>query len=156
MIVVADTSPLNYLVLVDQIQVLESLYGRIAIPAAVHQELLSPKAPHAVRNWAAALPTWIEVHTATAAPLELSAKLDAGEREAIGLALTLGSSVLIIDEAIGRREAQACGLRVIGTLGILRDAHGAQLLDLKTSLKRLQATNFHVAANTLDAILRGS
>ena len=44
MIVVADTSPINYLILIDRIAVLEVLYGRILIPHAVHEELPSPLA----------------------------------------------------------------------------------------------------------------
>lgn len=156
MIVVADTGPINYLILIEQIQVLESLYGKIAVPAAVYRGLISPKAPHVVRTWAAFLPNWLEVQTVVLAPMGLSAKLDAGEHQAIQLALSLDSPVVIIDETIGRREAQIVGLRVIGTLGILRDAHAAKLLDLRTSIERLQTTNFHIAENTLNAILRNS
>jgi predicted nucleic acid-binding protein len=40
MIVVADTSPLNYLILIEQVQVLEVLYGQVIIPPAVQDELL--------------------------------------------------------------------------------------------------------------------
>jgi predicted nucleic acid-binding protein len=116
--------------------------------------MLNPEAPEAVRNWAANPPVWLEVHPAVSSPSALSEKLDAGEREAIGLALFLKSPVLIIDESVGRKEAQRVGLRVIGTLGILRDAHEAGLLNLKESLERLQATNFHIAAKTLTELLR--
>jgi predicted nucleic acid-binding protein len=35
MIVVADTSPINYLVLIGQIEILPHLYGRILIPSSV-------------------------------------------------------------------------------------------------------------------------
>jgi predicted nucleic acid-binding protein len=45
MIVVADTSPINYLILIDQIAIIETLYGRILIPHSVHEELLSLKPP---------------------------------------------------------------------------------------------------------------
>jgi predicted nucleic acid-binding protein len=48
MIVVADTSPINYLILIDQIAILEALYGRILIPHAVLDEMLNPKAPSSV------------------------------------------------------------------------------------------------------------
>jgi predicted nucleic acid-binding protein len=39
MIVVADTSPLNYLVLIGVVNVLEPLYGRVVIPNRVATEL---------------------------------------------------------------------------------------------------------------------
>jgi predicted nucleic acid-binding protein len=39
MIVIADTSLINYLVLIEQIEVLPKLYGRILIPPSVYEEL---------------------------------------------------------------------------------------------------------------------
>jgi len=39
MLVVADTSPLNYLILIDLIDLLPRLYGEIAVPQAVMHEL---------------------------------------------------------------------------------------------------------------------
>jgi predicted nucleic acid-binding protein len=153
MIVVADTSPLNYLILIDHIDVLEPMYGRIAIPAAVRDEMLQPQAPISVRSWVTNLPEWVEVHGSKPAPFFLAKNLDLGEREAISLALTLKAPILIIDEALGRREAEAHGLRVIGTLGILRDAHDLNLLNLKTALEQLQATNFRVPTEILAKLL---
>ena len=38
MIVIADTTPLNYLVLIDYVGILPQLYGRVLIPQAVWQE----------------------------------------------------------------------------------------------------------------------
>ena len=52
MVVVADTSPINYLVLIGQIDLLTRLYTRILIPPAVLAELKHPLAPKPVRNWA--------------------------------------------------------------------------------------------------------
>jgi predicted nucleic acid-binding protein len=153
MIVVADTSPLNYLILIEQIALLEAMYGRIAIPTAVHNEMLRMQAPASVRSWALSPPGWIEIHSVTPAPLPLSEDLDAGEREAIALALLLKAPILLIDETIGREEAQAQGLRVIGTLGILRDAQALGLLDMKNAIQRLQTTSFRIAAKTLAELL---
>lgn len=42
MIVVADTSPINYLILIGQIDVLKHLYTRTLIPSAVLAELQHP------------------------------------------------------------------------------------------------------------------
>ena len=105
MIVVADTSPLNYLVLIGEIEMLPALYEKVLIPQEVHTELLQPGAPPAVRQWAAALPVWADVRTAsTKYDPELS-ELDPGEREAIQLALATGVHTVLMDEAEGRREA---------------------------------------------------
>jgi predicted nucleic acid-binding protein len=51
MIVVADTSPINYLILIGEIEILTKMYGRAVIPHAVREELLRPSAPEMVRNW---------------------------------------------------------------------------------------------------------
>ena len=62
MIVVSDTSPLNYLVWIGAVNILPDLFGGIAIPEAVHRELLDAGAPEPVRAWALRLPSWVAVH----------------------------------------------------------------------------------------------
>ena len=59
MLVVSDTSPLNYLILIKSVDVLPSLYGRVAAPRMVLRELLDPEAPPPVRDWAARPPSWL-------------------------------------------------------------------------------------------------
>lgn len=60
MIVVADTTPVNYLILIGEIDVLAKLYGRVVIPPAVHDELTCSRAPESVRGWIAQPPAWLE------------------------------------------------------------------------------------------------
>ena len=62
MVVIADTSPLNYLVLTGYADVLLHLYGQVAIPHAVLQELLHPNAPPAVARWIASAPAALRSH----------------------------------------------------------------------------------------------
>ena len=45
MIVIADTTPINYLILIEEIGILEKLYGRVLIPTAVFEELKAENAP---------------------------------------------------------------------------------------------------------------
>ena len=144
MIVVADTSPLNYLILIDQIAILEVLYGRILIPHAVYEELLSLKAPPPVRAWSKNPPGWLEILSPSAVVIHSIAKLDRGETEAIALAEELHADWLLIDEAAGRHEAARRGLNIVGTLGILREGHQAGLLDLRSATDRLVAAGFRV------------
>jgi predicted nucleic acid-binding protein len=60
-IVVADSSPLNYLTLVGEVEVLHQLYGTIIVPQQVITELADPAAPRQVRDWASYLPSWVDV-----------------------------------------------------------------------------------------------
>ncbi len=154
MIVIADTSPINYLILIEQIDVLAKLYGTVIIPVAVREELLRPRAPTAVRSWIEHLPYWIEVRSSTATSDAAILKLDPGEREAILLAEELTATYLIIDEFAGRSEAIRRGLPVIGTIGVLRDAARAGLLDIHVAIVRLQATSFHLSVETAADLLR--
>src|SRR5947207_8964176 len=106
MIVIADTGPVNYLILIGEIEVLPALYGRILIPSSVWEELKEPRAPTAVRSWITRPPAWLETRTPVQAPdaALAAASLDAGERDAILLAEELGAAQLIIDELQGRRR----------------------------------------------------
>jgi len=59
MIVVADTSPINYLVLIGHIEILPKIYGEVLVPQAVIDELQDRDAPTEVRDWLSAPPKWL-------------------------------------------------------------------------------------------------
>ena len=61
-VVIADTGPLNYLILIGHIDLLPVLFEKVILPATVHSELASSKAPPLVRDWVANIPAWVEVH----------------------------------------------------------------------------------------------
>ena len=153
MIVIADTSPLNYLVLIEQIDLLPTLYGTLVIPPAVRQEMRVPLAPEAVRSWAEHLPGWLEVRDPGPITLNFHPRLNAGEREAITLAYGHQNTLLLMDEALGRYEAQHLGLNVTGTLGILRLAHLRGLVDIREAITRLKGTSFQASPALIQSVL---
>src|SRR6185437_5984546 len=122
MIAVADASPLCYLVLIGEIDVLSKLFRQVAVPQAVIAELLHDDAPEGVRNWASNLPAWIS--TAATANVVSSGleKLQAGERAAIILAESIKADLVLLDEKAARRVATERGVRVSGLLGVLGEA----------------------------------
>jgi predicted nucleic acid-binding protein len=61
MIVVGDTGPLNYLLLIEQVEVLPSLFASVVIPRAVAVELASDLAPEIVRGWIENPPNWLDI-----------------------------------------------------------------------------------------------
>ena len=136
MVVVADTSPINYLVLIGQIDLLARLYARILIPPAVLAELKHPLAPKPVLDWAGNLPEWLEV-LGPQSSLILP-KLDLGESEAIALAIDVHAEVVLIDEQAGRHEALRRGLKVAGTLSVLDEADRAGLAIFDDVVAKLQ------------------
>src|ERR1700722_483456 len=153
MIVVADTSPLNYLVLLGHIDILAKIYAEVLVPQTVLDELQDSDAPAEVRAWAAAPPRWLQISTLIFRLDPLLERLDRGEQDAILLAESFKAERLIIDDLEGRREAAKRGLPVIGTLGILAEGARRNLLDLPQTLAALQATNFHAAPELLELLL---
>lgn len=87
MIVIADTSPISYLILIGEADILSKLYGKVLIPRAVFDELTSLKGPLEVRDWFNKQPDWlITVDLTGEVDEELVRLLDKGESEAIQLA----------------------------------------------------------------------
>ena len=79
--IVSDTTPLNYLVLIEAVQLLPRLYQRVLIPPDVRDELTRPKAPETVRLWMAHSPSWLEVVTPALPPDPALSHLDDGETQ---------------------------------------------------------------------------
>ena len=150
MVVVADTSPLNYLVLIGQVELLKKLYTRILIPPAVLAELKHPLAPNAVRNWAGSAPEWVEVSSPKHSLI--LPQLDLGESQAIALATEMHAEVVLIDEQAGRKEALQRGLRVAGTLSVLDEADRAGLVLFDDAVAQLQKTTFRLSQTVLSEI----
>lgn len=155
MLVVADTSPLNYLVWIDLVSILPKLYGQVVIPEEVLAELLATDAPAPVRAWASAPPDWIEVQTPDAAihddPRWQS--LDEGERAALSLATTHQPSLLLIDERAGSAVARSLGLAITGTLGVLDEAARQRLIALPEAIQRLKQTSFRYPKSIVQRLL---
>ena len=151
MIVIADTSPLNYLVRLGHQDLLREVYGRVVIPAAVLQELKHAAAPQDVRLWAFAPPAWLEEQSVLAIDQSLAPELGAGEHEAISLALELRAES-VIDDRAGREQAISRGIPVAGTLAVLLQASLLGDLDFPTVLTRLKQFGFR-ASRSVEAVL---
>jgi len=122
-VVISDTSPLRYLILIEQAELLPGLYTEVLVPETVVTELSHAKSPAVVRDWVQHRPDWLKVVLPPVSPHISSiplADLDAGERDAILLALHLKADLVLMDERDGVEEARRLGLTVTGTLGVLR------------------------------------
>ena len=151
MIIVSDTTPINYLVIIGEIDLLEKLYGQVIVPQAVVRELNHPNTPLVVRNWMASPPNWIEIKSATA--IDHTINLGAGETEAISLAIELGADQLLIDERKARKGAVARGFVVAGTLNILEFGARQELIDFPTVIAKLLQTTFRAPADLVQFLL---
>jgi predicted nucleic acid-binding protein len=152
MVIVADTSPFNVLIQIEQIDVLPKLFGSVTIPTKVASELDSPMRSPAVRDFIQHPPPWLTIRQAT--NVEMIPGIHDGEREAISLARELNADLLLIDDADGRAAAIARGLATVRTLRLLTDAADRGLLELKSAFDKLTQTDFRFRHDTLDTLLR--
>ncbi len=152
-LVVADTSPIFYLLSVGQIDLLPRLFGSVFIPDAVHQELSHSTAPVQLREWIAGQPSWLKTMQVDPTDDAALGSLGAGERAAIALASSMNADLILIDERKGTSIALTKGFEVTGTLGVLRLAARRGLIDLVDTLAKLKRTNFRYRQKMIDDLL---
>ncbi len=152
-LVIADTGPINYLILIGHIDVLPALFEKVILPAVVRDELKHRKAPPAVQLWIADPPSWVEVHQTAHVHDRLMETLDAGEEDAIALAVELHADLILMDDRDGVLIARSKGFRVAGTLGILSMAAEYRLISLSEAFERIKRTSFHYQQEIMDQML---
>jgi predicted nucleic acid-binding protein len=153
MIVISDTSPINYLVLIGEIDLLAELYQTIIIPSAVFGELSAEASPVKVKKWLENKPDWLLIKEPLVDVSLTTFGLDVGESEAIQLAKELAADLLIIDEKQGRKIAKEQGLKIIGIIGVLALAIEKNLIDADVIIAKLENTSFRFA-ETFKNLLR--
>jgi predicted nucleic acid-binding protein len=152
MIVVADTSPINYLLLIGHIDLLPRLYGRVVVPTSVALELSDADAPAVVKSWIESRPDWIDISEANTHNDSLDF-LDRGERDGIALAQAIHADVILLDDLEARREAQIRKLYVTGTLGVLRDSAENGWINFSEAVAKLRSTNFRASPSLISRLL---
>jgi predicted nucleic acid-binding protein len=153
-IVVADTGPINYLVLIEAIDLLPKLFDLVCVPQTVFGELTHHDTPPAVRTWVGQAPDWFKVDPdPTIMSDETTAHLDAGEQAAIALAVAIKADLVLMDDRAGVMAAREMGLRATGTLGVLDLAARRGLVDLAAAFTRLKTTGFYYRQGLLDGLL---
>jgi uncharacterized protein len=153
--IIADTSPLQYLHQIGHLHLLPALAEQVFVPPAVVAELsigrqLGLNLPDPTAH------EWITVRPpGRVSPLPLAPNLGPGEREVLALGLESKDAILVLDDAFARRIADALGLRLTGTLGILLDAKRAGLIgNVSRILETLSSHGFRLSRATRLAVLR--
>ncbi len=155
-VIVSDTSPIRYLVMIGEAGLLQLLYGRVFIPQAVALELRAKHTPEQVRQWMDLPPEWLEIIPTNPVPddVVVAPGLDPGELHVILLAMRLQADLILMDERAGVHESRILGLTVTGTLGVLARSAERGWLDLKPALDKLQRTNFRVHPQIIHDLLQ--
>jgi predicted nucleic acid-binding protein len=121
--VVSNASPLIALIRLGHLDLLRQLYGTVVIPDAVWHEVVVEGADQPGAE-AVSSASWIVRRTVTNRPLvhALRQELDAGEAEAIALAVEIDDALLLMDERLGRDTVRHFGIRYTGVVGVLIEA----------------------------------
>lgn len=149
MIVVSDTTAVTTLLKAGLEHILPGLFGEVFIPQAVEQELL---------RFHASLPVWCKVGAAKESPLldSLRYAVDAGEAEALALALELKAALVLLDDKKGRWQAEARGLTCVALPALMVAAKRSGLIaSVAGAFAALAAKGrYGVAGTTAQVLLR--
>jgi predicted nucleic acid-binding protein len=143
-IIIADTSCLIVLDKIGELDILNKLFVNVYVTKPI------------IKEFGKKLPNWIIVEEPKTESHQkiLETSLDKGEASVIALALESPGSLLIIDEIKGRKIAQALGITITGTLGVLILAKKENIIpNIKPILERKKATNFRVDPKLEESIL---
>ena len=154
-VIVPDSSPLIGLARIDQLDLLPKLYSKILVPPAVWDEVtirgIGRPGAHEVSQV-----KWIEKQNPDPVMAEsLSIMIDRGEAEVIALGRNLANCTLLLDDSHARRVAERFNIPRIGTVGVLRRAKQAGLIDkLRPYLNALVENSIYIRQKLIDAVLK--
>ncbi|HRG87469.1 MAG TPA: DUF3368 domain-containing protein [Chitinophagales bacterium] len=136
MIIIADSSCLIALSNIQQLSLLEQVFGELSVTREVASE------------FGLALPDWISVEPINNNSLfeEIKSFLDEGEASSIVLAIEHPGSLLIIDEIDGRKAAQKYSVQITGTIGIIGLAKQKKIIAfVKPLIDNLKQAGFRLS-----------
>jgi predicted nucleic acid-binding protein len=140
---VFDAGPLISFHQTDTLWLPEALFEHVVVPVAVAAE---------VKRSLGLGPEWFEI-SSPRIRLLLPEQLGPGEREAIGLAMEIGSDFVVLDDLPARNAALAHGLPVVGTLGLLVKAKQRGLVSEVRPLMDAMVAAGHYASDRLQALI---
>lgn len=131
------------------------LADRVLIPAAVAQEISQAGDPSdPARLWIARHPELIH-GSPPVSPFVVAWDLGAGESSVISLASSDPESIAVLDDLAARRCAQAVGLRMTGTLGLILMAKRAGIIPSASSaLDAVVSAGLFISTHHIDLIRR--
>ncbi len=158
-LIIADSSPLIALALLNLLPELRSLSSEILIPATVEKECTQNLSLPAARQIEKAISTRlltvtpdIDLHQSPEL-MTVSVLIDPGEAQAIAIAKTQ-QGLLLIDDKAGRRCARHMGIPVTGSLGVmLKLKQNGRLSALKPLLEKLSQHGYRYSALLIEQIL---
>lgn len=152
--VVANTSPLLNLALVDRLELLETQFSSVRVPEQVWDELMEGNegVEELERRKDGGMFEIVPVEE-TDVFREFRRELDLGESAAIAHAIEIDADLILLDEREARATAKRHGLNRTGVVGILLRAASDGQVDLRTELDALREAGFWINDNLFDRAL---
>lgn len=153
--VIINTGPLLALAMIDQLDLLRTLYSQVFVPEAVAREARQ-RGPQAPGTAAVVQADWITRRATQSPPHPLVvATLDEGEAEVVTLAQELGIRHVLIDETAGRRVARLLGLDVSGSVGVvLRAKRSGHIASVRPLLEGMRECGIWLGRGVVEFALR--
>lgn len=151
---ITNTSPLLYLYRADVIEWLPQLFGEVWTPSAVVEELKEGQK----RGYDVPIPKkyeWLKITAPHSVPSEwLTLDLGMGELETMAVALENTERIVILDDALARRIAQAAGITVWGTLKVLLEAKAQGMTEsIQPNVDRLRESGMWISDEIYQRVL---
>lgn len=135
---VSNASPLIVFHQIGRLDLVRAVLGEVLIPPTVASEIAPSLGDP---------PPWMRVKVLPSVrdPFPWESTLDPGEAEAIALALEVTAGQILLDDRPARRTAEQLGLVVVGSLGLLLEAHRQELVsDVRAELDAMIGAGFYV------------
>lgn len=153
-VVVADTSPLLNLALIDQLNLVRDQFSTVTVPEQVWSELMAGE--KGVDTLQAAHDDGtIEIVTPEQSPLfaEFRRNLDIGEAATLAYAIETDADLVLLDEREARQAARRHDLSITGAIGVLIRAAKNDKIMLERELDRLREAGFWISDELYEAVL---
>lgn len=143
-VVISDTSTLILFHKIEQLNLLEKVYGELFTTPEIAMEFREE------------LPKWIKIQSVTDKKYQefLESQVDKGEARAIALAKEFDDALLLLDDLKARKLAVRLNLKITGTLGIIHKAKQMSVIDkVKPYIDLLLKTDFRISERIIEELL---
>ncbi len=148
--IIGDSSALVALSIMDRLELLETLFGKVYVPQAVYDEVSISSKPQALklRKFLADKTIKVQIDIAKMG-------LGRGEIEAITLYKKMNANFLLIDDRRAKSFAKMNDVNVIGSLGVMVLAKElGKAKSIRTDLGKLLNSNIFVSKNLINRVLK--
>jgi len=151
MILIADSSALIALAIVDKLDLLDQLFGNVYIPRAVYNEMVQQNKLFATQLQNYSQDKVLDISSS----FNFNVSLGLGESEAIILYQEKNADYLLCDDKKAKKFAQSFGINVIGSLGILLKAKEKRYIEkISPLVEILRNSPIFIDEKTLNIVLK--